>query len=362
LAQAGPRLRTVDPWTSLPPVLAAAAILGITVARKERARPGGLWFGRAAWGCAVGLTAAAILFRSPSLAVAAFLTTVIAVVDGAGGAGVRRAVLLAWVCVWLSIPFSFGGDRLAEAAQAVAVRQASAALDLADVRHRVVAGGIEIPGRVFPTPRLDETLFTSLAAVCLMGVALRRGPVWMAALLSTAAIWSFAFLVLSAALPVFFGARGGGPDVSEWPSWWPTAAGAAFAVLLAWGTDRGLSWLMPHGGETTWRMMQALLSGGSHVDDEAWPAEEVVSDRAPVSRIRAIVLTAVFAATAALWFLPPVGSPVSDARGGEGGARFYLKASGSAKPQAAEGSELRAGGVRIRQAELGRQGDTNADG
>lgn len=302
VAEAAGQLRPAGEYRLAPLLLVGASIAAVR-ARPADPRPVGMTrFGGSAWGVAAVLTAVAILFRSPSGGAAACLITLLAAVDSVLGPTVRRAVLPAWLCLWFAVPLPVAGSETPLGVlQIGAARGASVTLDLAGVRHRAVDGAIETPGRTFPMGGPGDVFFASLAVVALAAALLRRGPLWSTVLIAATVLWSFCAqaLLTVASVSAF---REVGPEVSTWPAWWPDAAGLVVTLALAWSADRGLMWLMPHGGQLTWQTVLSLLGDA--------PSADVGSRPAPARR--GLIVAAAFAAVAMFWLLPPVGSDAQE--------------------------------------------------
>lgn len=305
LSEIGTRLDPLRQYR-FAPLLLVASMLAAVRAPRQTAPARMSRFGWLTWETAAVLTACAIVFRSSSVCAAAFLVTLLAAVDSALWPAARRAFLPAWLCLWLMVPLPISReDTLVDALHAGAVQETSMALDLAGVRHRVTDGAIERPGGTFPMRSSGDVLFVSLGMVALATVALRRGPLWSAVLLGATVFWSFCAQVLSIAIPVYaFGGERAG--VAIWPPLCVDAAAILFALALAQSTERGLFWLMPHGGPHTWQMIRGLL--GDDAADGLAPDAAKSPERRPTMVRHGLIVAAVFAFVALLWFLPPVNS------------------------------------------------------
>lgn len=317
LAEAAARLDPLRQYRFSLLLLAAAMLAAVRAPRPGApARMGR--FGWLIWGTAAVLTACAIVFRSSSVGAVAFLVTLLAAVDSALGPTARGAFLPAWLCLWLMVPLPVARQvTLVDALQAGAVQEASMALDLAGVRHRVTDGAIETPGRTFPLHSSGDVLFVSLGMVALATAALRRGPLWSGALLGATVFWSFCSEVLSIAIPVY-ASQGERTAFAVLPHLWADAVAIVFVLALAHSTDRGLFWLMPHGGPHTWQVIRGLLGDDAVVG--LAPDAAKGPGRRPAMVRQGLIVAAVFAFVALLWFLPPLGSADRERPSSESGS------------------------------------------
>ena len=219
-----PRLRKLGPLTPGRPAR-AAALLG------------------AAW---AALAVAELLYSSWLGAVAA-LAALGAALYAVGGGRLFRALLPAWLLLWLAVPPPFELDRqLVLGLQSLTARWASAVLDSLGLYHVMAGNVVEVGGRrLFVEEACSgvNSLFSVLACTLFFVLLTRRPPVRAALLLAAAAVWVLAANTVRVAGIAYFLARCG-VDLTE--GWRHEALGFGLfvAVLgLVWSTDRLLLFL-----------------------------------------------------------------------------------------------------------------------
>jgi hypothetical protein len=264
-----------------------------------------------------------VLFRSPEGSAVALLATLLAAAQGFGGRVAVRAVLPAWLCLWIALPLPFGLERRAVVGEeAAAMRLASTALDLAGVRHRVVGTTVEVPGRSFSAGQGGRpVVFAVLAAVGFFAAAARRGPVGSGVLLASAVLWVVVCRAVLVVVPVFLWARDGREiEIAAWGAWAVTAA----SLVLVWSTDRGCAWLVPGGEWAAWRAIGRVLRGeplDEELGDESSAGEAVVRQG---TRRDGIIAFCGFVTAGVLWFAPGIG-PNTNAGVSSGAVGVELK-------------------------------------
>ena len=194
LAAQGRILWSYPHYQFVPFVPLGAAALAV----RDSRRLGPLTPGDRRW--SVGLLAASLLLMalaavlwSPLCGTLAALTTLLALAQGWGGARLVRAMLPAWVFLWVAVRPPLGLDLdLIFALQSVATRWSSRVLDLLGVVHVAAGHVIELADRrLF----IDEacsgihSLFVAMTATMFYVLWVRRG--WLSSLLlfAAAAVW-----------------------------------------------------------------------------------------------------------------------------------------------------------------------------
>jgi len=166
------------------------------------------------------LLALAAVLWSPWCGTLAALTTLLALAQGWGGARLVRAMLPAWVFLWVVVRPPLGLDLdLIFALQSVATRWSSRVLDLLGVFHVAAGHVIELADRRLLVEEACSgiySLFVTLTATMFYVLWVRRG--WLSSLLlfAAAAAWVMAGNVFRIVATTVLWSRWGGDMNSGW--------------------------------------------------------------------------------------------------------------------------------------------------
>ncbi len=193
-------------------------------------------------GCGI-LIALAVAADAPTLgAIAAVLLTATLIYD-VGGWRLFRALLPAWVLLWLVIPLPFGGDeRLVHGLQAIASRCASPLLDVLGIYHIPSGNVVDVgPAKRYFVEQACSGIQSLLPilAVTLFGIFWLRRPIIHGVLLLLAAVgWVLAVNAVRITTVVYAGAKW---NIDIATNWKHEALGMvlfAVALALVYSTDQ----------------------------------------------------------------------------------------------------------------------------
>ena len=207
----------------------------LTPGAAERTGPLLLW-------CAAGLLVA-VLFRAPFFGAAVVLLLVGTLIYDIGGARLFRALVPAWVLLWLAVPLPFGGDGLiVQGLQAATSFGAGSLLDALGTYYLPVGSILEVPSGMHYAVTQGYGGIGSLLPILITTVFFvfwTRRPVAHAVLLIVAAIgWGLAANALHLAAVVYLDVRWSIHATSGWAQLVLGLTLFAGALAMIYSTDR----------------------------------------------------------------------------------------------------------------------------
>jgi exosortase len=271
-------------YQCFPLILVGAAILAwVRLKRAGSLSPGSRGWTYLLLAVDWALLVLAELLYSSWLATVAALILLAALAYGLGGRRGLRALLPAWVLLWLIVPPPFRlDDLLVRSLQTLTTAWSSAVLDLLGVFHVMEGNVVEVGGRrlLVEEACAGITSLLSVLACTLFFVLLARRPPLRASLLILAAVaWVLVANTARVVAVAWLSARWG---INLADGWRHDALGMllfALALVMIWSTDRLLVFLSRSRTGTA----SAIADLRETAPERTWP---VIASEQPAGTLR----------------------------------------------------------------------------
>jgi len=240
-----------------PLLLPAATFLGwLRLRNLGPLFPGNPWRSKVLWTGSWGLLAVAVLISSPWLAAVAALCTLATLAYTLGGLTLTRALLPAWLLLWLAIPLPLGFDeRLIHLLQDGTTRFSSRVLDVFGLYHLRAGNTIEVGGEAL---LVDEACggiqsFYAMLACLLFYVLWSRCAFWPGLILLLFGLgWALFANLLRVVAVIVLTTRCGWDATTGWRHEILGWLSFALCLLLTWNTRHLFLFLIPRRLAARW--------------------------------------------------------------------------------------------------------------